>query len=509
MSITMSQNLLWRYALIFYVLCLAEQAGGSPTFSHSQAEVQPQPSKKLLGRSESAAELFKTQFKNPSDLLAVLLIIGGDIIQKAIAQLAGETVTPVAFSFGWVAYAFNALMPAFGDGTFMPRPDYPGTVITIASRERRKNQSWIIGRLIRDLELEVDRHLATWKDEHGQKTKVTSAGDSGLLITVYQAYPGVNDSYGPKKPKRDKLWNSFFIIVPIQLVISAVPIIVHRNWSIILITVAGSVLALITGSLPELRAEKFKCRIGSTQSYAITRGNGHKHVFLILADRTDGNASGLHLDDLAGAVQHAHRGTRIASVILAILWIFFLITVGGLHVDTWYLMGVGALGMAHNVAVAGLRRASASHGIPLRRIQPGGEFGRKVQPNKEFIGPADPRRPKAMSTLLEVEDEYPGVGISLRDLFFTGVLRGDEPALWKYREDTLGNRRKDWKKRFYPQPQMEKPPEEKSFEVTHGSVNDQLQQQGQGPESTPGAEPERRPVFNRAATLKSQQVADL
>ena len=55
---------------------------------------------------------------------------------------------------------------------------------------------------------------------------------------------------------------------------------------------------------------------------------------------------------------------------------------------------------------------------------------------------------------------------------------------------------------------MEMPPEEKSFEVTCGSVNDQQQQQRQGPEITPRAEPERRPVLNRAATLKPQQVAD-
>lgn len=77
-----------------------------------------------------------------------------------------------------------------------------------------------------------------------------------------------------------------------------------------------------------------------------------------------------------------------------------------------------------------------------------------------------------MATLLEVEDAYPGVGSSLRDLFFTGVLRNDEPALWKYREDALDDQRKYWKKVFYPQPQMEMPPEEKSFEVTRGSVNE-------------------------------------
>jgi hypothetical protein len=76
--------------------------------------------------------------RNPSEVFAVLLIIGGDIIQKAIAQQTGRTLgktsmslTLVSFSFGWVAYAFGALMSAFGDGTFMPIPDYPAVVIDV------------------------------------------------------------------------------------------------------------------------------------------------------------------------------------------------------------------------------------------------------------------------------------------------------------------------------------------------------------------------------------------
>jgi hypothetical protein len=136
-------------------------------------------------------------------------------------------------------------------------------------------------------------------------------------------------------------------------------------------------------------------------------------------------------------------------------------------------MGVRASGMAHNIAAARLQKASASHGIPLRPIQPSkGEFRRKVPRNKEFNEPAGPPKSKAMATLLEVEDAYPSVKISLHDPFFTSVLRNDEPALCEYREDTLDDRRKHWKKEFYPQPQMEMPPEEKSLEVTRGSVND-------------------------------------
>lgn len=43
---------------------------------------------------------FWTQWKNPGDVFSVLLILGGDVVARALAQLAGSRVTPVAFSFG-------------------------------------------------------------------------------------------------------------------------------------------------------------------------------------------------------------------------------------------------------------------------------------------------------------------------------------------------------------------------------------------------------------------------
>jgi hypothetical protein len=43
---------------------------------------------------------FSDQWKNPGDVFSVLLILGGDVVGRALAQLAGSPVTPVAFSFG-------------------------------------------------------------------------------------------------------------------------------------------------------------------------------------------------------------------------------------------------------------------------------------------------------------------------------------------------------------------------------------------------------------------------
>lgn len=56
----------------------------------------------------------KGQWRNPSDILSLLLLLGPDVIQRALAQLAGRRVTPVAFSFGWAAYSIGALISATG-----------------------------------------------------------------------------------------------------------------------------------------------------------------------------------------------------------------------------------------------------------------------------------------------------------------------------------------------------------------------------------------------------------
>lgn len=62
----------------------------------------------------SVAAYVAAQWRNPSDTLSVLLLVGPEVIKNAIAQLAGRAITPVAFSFGWVAYGVAALVSSFG-----------------------------------------------------------------------------------------------------------------------------------------------------------------------------------------------------------------------------------------------------------------------------------------------------------------------------------------------------------------------------------------------------------
>src|SRR5258708_2261148 len=97
----------------------------------------------------------RSQWSNPSDIMSLLMLVGGDIVQKALAQLVGVRIgfrpkvpwiylTPVAFSFGWVAYAFTTLSSVFSDCRLMPAPDTDIKVINLSNGYERDNNSWVL-----------------------------------------------------------------------------------------------------------------------------------------------------------------------------------------------------------------------------------------------------------------------------------------------------------------------------------------------------------------------------
>lgn len=71
----------------------------------------------MLNNTGSSSQIL-AQWHNPNDILSLLLLLGPDVIQKSLAQLSGTKIVPVAFSFGWVAYAVTALISAFGGNMF-------------------------------------------------------------------------------------------------------------------------------------------------------------------------------------------------------------------------------------------------------------------------------------------------------------------------------------------------------------------------------------------------------
>ena len=88
-----------------------------------------------------------SQWKNPNDVLSILLIVGVDVIQKALAQLSGGHFVLVAFNSSWVGHSFGALMSAAGGGQLMPSmPDVPSMFLNTEAGYSRTNISWILGR---------------------------------------------------------------------------------------------------------------------------------------------------------------------------------------------------------------------------------------------------------------------------------------------------------------------------------------------------------------------------
>ncbi|KAI0867491.1 hypothetical protein GGS24DRAFT_515464 [Hypoxylon argillaceum] len=383
------------------------------------------------GRPSSA---LSEQWKNPSDVFSVLLILGGDVVARALAQLAGSRLTPVAFSFGWVAYGVTAVVSAVGENKLMPPADFPCIVINGKNGYVRSNNSWIIGRIVRDFDAWKDRQPRAASPDGAPvdadpnpvarcvrdiidrkwsqlKEEAKKNGDpepeippkGGLCVSVYRArkatkgYPGYDAPYV-----------TGFLTCVVQLGVAAIPCGVSGDWSILLVTAVGTALAFATGGLSQWAREKWACPSGSKKTFVLTTGNGSQQAIVI-----QGAGVGLDLEDLAAAEagMFALRETRAALIGIGILWILLLIAATGISQNTWFLLAVGALGIAQNVFVAGKSRSPEAFGMPLEFVEVFGEE-------------------KVMDSLFAVEESYPGLGKSMLPIFFTGELKEKEKAKW-------------------------------------------------------------------------------
>jgi hypothetical protein len=362
-----------------------------------------------------SSEEFSQQWAVPADVFSVLLLLGGDVVARALAQLAGSRITPVAFSFGWVSYAVTALTQAVGSNTLMPVADCACKVINGRSGFARDNCSWIIGRTVRDFETWKDNGLPNKPiqtrvdqilDEQWKARKTAERPPiAGLCVSVYKAKQAQ-----PGHPGYDRVYFAGFATVIAQLGLAAIPCGLYGHWGILLVTAVGIILSFITGALPQWAEEKWACRRNTEKTMILTRGNGSQHAIVIL-----GNGKGLDLEDLAaaGSRPFPSRLTTYISAVLATLWILLLITAAGIRHSTWFLLGVGAVGILDNVYVAGASRSPEQFGMPLEFV--------------EVIG-----HPKVMKTLLEVESRYSRVGKNMLQVYFPGdvELNQEEQTEW-------------------------------------------------------------------------------
>ena len=383
----------------------------------------------------------RSQWDHPSGIFSLLMIVRGDVIQQAVAQLAGSPyfITPVAFSFGWVSYTVSAFFSAIGDGRLMPDVDFPSIVMDAESGHQRQNKSWVLARLLRDWEkiaeydypnpalvVTIFRVSGGARSEGEERLNIDLEGNKNPRADPGPKVPGV--------PELDLQWYTGWLVIIIQLVIATVAGIIHKLWLTMTVVLGGTILCLAGGALPQLKEEKWSCRkledktpVGSSpkqKTTILTQGNGYTHVMIIHSI-----GRGLNLEDLATGRLKRHPSTLPCLLVLTIFWLTLLLLVGGFSENTWCLVAVGTLGMAQNMFAAGHHRALSTTGIHLDKPnivlpdRPHKIQGKEVS-NKVFQ--------VLKKTEVEMSEKY-GVdraGIALLPVFFPNGLRPDE-ELWR------------------------------------------------------------------------------
>ncbi|KAF2195114.1 hypothetical protein K469DRAFT_648722 [Zopfia rhizophila CBS 207.26] len=364
---------------------------------------------------------FEAQWMSPSNYaFTILLLLGGDVVSRALAQLAGGRITPVAFSFGWVSYATSAINSAIGEFKLMPGADTPCTIINTENGQSRGNGSWVLGRAMRDFEYwmgdpvkekvkelkkskwEYDKDQAKLKGK--DPDKIEFRAHAGLVVSFWKFDPDKKKRL--QKPGRDVLFWSGIVVIILQLGISAIPLGIYGNWGVFLVTASAILLCLLTGCQRQWYREKWACRQiepGKKRTYIMTRGNGAQHAIVIECD-----GCGLNLEDLCTGFNNLDspsisKTTRLAMVGLGVLWVILLITSSALTDQSWFLITVGGIGMLQNMFVAGWSRKPEALGLPLKYTT--------------VIG-----SPKVSAAIIEVERAFPTVGRALVGTFFPGGL---------------------------------------------------------------------------------------
>jgi hypothetical protein len=377
-----------------------------------------------------ASASFRAQWIEPSDIFSVLLILGGDVIQLALAALAGGSppITPVAFSFGWVAYAVSAVLSAVGDNHLIQcAPEVSVQVFNLESGYGRSNRSWLLARLFKTYSYWMPQEVKMTLREptHYRAALVGADPDvetgrpscASLCVSLYQwSEPKGTEWSKVGVPVRDRLWWSGFVTVAVQLGIAAVPFGLYNDWSVFLVTVSGNFLALASGALPQWREEKWQARRKKAKPVALTMGNGTSHVVIVM-----GSEHGLDLEDLAGAradKPDTNMGsTQKMTFVLGVLWLALLVTSTGIKTHTWFLLAVGGLGMLQNLVVAGAPRRPEAMGLPIELVK-----------NAEV--PQIYAEEKVMWTLMKLEMDHQKFGKTLLPEFFPGELKKWEQEWW-------------------------------------------------------------------------------
>lgn len=258
----------------------------------------------------TTAEALAGQWGNPTDISTTLMIIGGDIVQKALAQGTGLWYfTPVCFSFGWVSYAFIALViiaVQFGLAV--------GPIVLY--------EEWDIMMIIAvgTFLAQIAGSLPQWRAEklpnrqrRAEVYALTQGNGSREVVVIFGKGEclDLEELATLTNPRGGKLWEKF----------------TGDN----MLTAPQFKGVKGRGSAPRTDSELCKSR----KSYGLPLG------FWL---------------------------TRIVVTVQLILWLLLLVNVSTPRESNWFLLGIGAIGMFQNSISAGSECDPKHRNIPVHKV---------------------------------------------------------------------------------------------------------------------------------------------
>ncbi|KAI1748040.1 hypothetical protein F4782DRAFT_543140 [Xylaria castorea] len=425
---------------------------------------------------------FYSQVKNPKEILF-------GVYTQPFPRGPKIYLTPMALSFGWVGYAFTSLS-AVGSSI----------VINCENGYTSTNQSWLLGRIIRDHELRFEKgpgpEAAKLRDNRNKQ--LAGYYPANILSIPFLIRIDIVDlEENLRAPAIYFIWVVGWATILLQLVISAIPWIQSGNWSIFFVTSSGTIFALSTGSLWQWSREKWpEHRLNRLDPNASPRtvavnvdgmdeekgptsekgapgtqaaakphgrpkkkivclacGNSHKYVTILR-----GSESEPGLESLVTTTSDSFPETKWVVSGLALLWTILLVGVSGIETHTWFLLGIGALGMLQNIYAASVPRSGEYIGLTIipyvtrPPIIDDAAVDAMTVDNPLIHDWLEPwETPGERGTLRELEKTIPKAGIALMPEYFLALWKIDSERYrdereerfwrWMFKNPTLSDRR--------------------------------------------------------------------
>jgi hypothetical protein len=269
--------------------------------------------------------------------------------------------------------------------------------LNLKSGQSRANNSFLLSRVLRDLESEYAPTVG------------------GLSIEILEA-----DAPTPTQSCLASMATNIWTIAIMftQLLLSITAFILHNDECVLLLFATAVFLMEALANMPLWGTFKFSARKDGDKRavYALLRGNAHRHVFVV----RNKHPESWNLEDLAAdaATSYNYIITLELFVLLQSFFAFFTLTLLATtlsDVSATYFLTILALGTAGNVKTAAVARAPWMHGFSYKAVK-------TISDDKEV-----------MVALKAFEEECPGLGVSLVKEFFPGGLEEEEMVWWSAR----------------------------------------------------------------------------